>query len=160
MDPAKPILLAMIKWAHVNRRNTVDHDVIQSENPSVFLDGVRALLVTHCFSHRGRPRTWGNLFGCDQRNTSCSTCPLLFALPFSLPLSLPLFFAFASHERVNFHLFGVVPVRSVVFTLDASLSHLTSESIVPLQPRRVRLRHSGSCGSCQCCSFDRVLKRV
>ena len=76
--------------------------VIQGGDPSVFLDGVRALLVTHRFllSEPGREFI---------------------------------------HERVNFHWCGVVPVRYA--PLSVRLMHrfpLTSESIVPLQPRRVQ----------------------
>ena len=154
--------------------------VIQGKDPSAFLDGVRALLVTHCFllSDPGR-ELWRNPFGRGlspcRRNTSCSTClmflpfglSLLSDLPFSLPFSLPLplFFPFAFHERVNFHWCGVVPVRYA--SLSVRLMHrfpLTSESIVPLQPRRVESNVPPPFWIlwvvCQYCCFDRVLKRV
>ena len=136
-------------------------------------------------SHRARPRTWRNPFGCGlfpcRRNTSHSTC-LLF-LPSACPCSflcfslclclcpslypclcllfLPLPFMSASTSNWR----GVVPVRYA--PLSECLVHcfpLISESIIPLQPRRVQTNMPPPFWIllvvCQYCCLDRVLKRV
>ena len=122
-------------------------------------------------SQRARPRTWGNPFGRGlspcRRNTSCSTClsflrlVLAFLFAFLFALAFASVFAFAFHEHVNFHWCGVVPVRYA--PLSVRLMHrfpLTSERIVPLQPRRVQSNMSLPFWIlwvvCHSCCFDRV----
>ena len=70
--------------------------LIQSDDPSVFLDGVRALLVTHCFLHSEPGRELGaTLSGVssllaeetlDMSDVPSFALSFLFVLPFSLPL--------------------------------------------------------------------------
>ena len=95
--------------------------------------------------------------------------PLPFSLLLSLPFSSPLPFAFvltsAFHERVDFHWSGVVPVRSaplsvrlICIAFHSLLRASYPCSLVACRP--TCLRHSGSCGLCQYCCLDCVLKRV
>ena len=81
--------------------------LIQSEDPSVFLDGVCTLLVTHCFLLSEPGRELGAIlssvapFSLQKKHFTFDVSdvpsfglsllfPLLFSLPLSLPFSLPL----------------------------------------------------------------------
>ena len=105
--------------------------LILGEDPSVFLNGVCTLLVTHCLllSEPGRElRTILSgvaLFLEEEtlhiRRVSCSFLRLvlalsfavLFAFVFSLLFTLAFAFVltFAFHECIDFHWCGVVPVH-------------------------------------------------
>ena len=105
--------------------------LIQGEDPSVLLNGICTLLVTHCFllSEPGRElrailsgvafllaeETLHIRRGCCSFFVACLCSflcfffALVFALLFTLAFAFVLTFAF--HERVDFHWRGVVPVR-------------------------------------------------
>ena len=130
--------------------------MIQGEVPSVFLNGVCTLLVTHCLLLSKPGRELGAILSGAafllaektlhiRRNFLRLVLALSFAFLFALffALAVPFVLTFAFHERVDFHWCGVVPVRYA--QLSVSLMHrfpLTFESIVPLQPRRSDQRAS------------------
>ena len=89
---------------------------------------------------------------------------LLFPLPFSLPLPLPSYLCLFMSASTSI---GVVSFPSAMPHCLYCFMHrfpLTSESMVPLQPRRVQSNVPAPFWIlwvlCQYCCFDRVLKRV
>ena len=159
--------------------------LIQGEDPSVLLNGICTLLVTHCFllSEPGRElrailsgvafllaeETLHIRRGCCSFFVACLCSflcfffALVFALLFTLAFAFVLTFAF--HERVDFHWRGVVPVRYAPLSVRLMRRFpLTFVSFTSLQPRRVQTNMPPPFwilwAVCQYCCFNRVLKRV